>query len=185
MRVKGTAYLARVKLLTEKLGDEGAGIFLDEYCRKHDDFPRSVLPTSLIPARNFLQFVDAIVERVYEGDRRSLWDLGRASAEWTLKEGPYKTLLELADFERFSTMASVLWSNFFDEGSARSKAVGHRVEVWIEGVPVEFRHPYFEYSAIGYFERGLELLGARVDSECVRGFDGGDEDIFYRLSLSR
>lgn len=186
MRVKGTAYLARVLLLKAKLGSEEAvAEFLAEYQRTHPDFPRSVIPTTQIPALSFLSFVDAVVDKIYHGDRESLWDIGSQSAEWALTAGPYKSLLEFRDVERFAAMAPVLWSNYFDKGSARSEIYDDRIELWIEDVPEGMRHPYFEYSVVGYFQRGLEMLGAVVRRQAVESFVMGDDRVHYRLLTSR
>ena len=186
MRVKGTAYLARVQLLKAKLGsDEAVEEFLARYQRSHPEFPKSVIPTTQIPAHTFLAFVDAVVDEVYGGERDSLWDIGRRSAEWALTAGPYKSLLEFKDVERFAAMASVMWSNYFDKGSARSEIYDDRIELWIEDVPEDVRHPYFEFSVVGYFQRGLELLGAEVRREAVESFVSGGERVHYRLITAR
>ncbi len=185
MRVKGTAYLARLQLLEAKLGSRAhVEAFVARHRQTNPGLPASVLPTSLIPAAVFLTFIDAIVEEVYGGDTESLWDVGRASAEWSLQHGPYRGLLELGDVERFAAMAPAMWSNFFDEGQARSETHDGRVELRIDGIAPELQHRYFEYSVIGYFQRGLELLGSTVTLERVRGFSSGDDDIHYSLGLA-
>ncbi len=185
MLVKGTAFLARVDLLEAKLGSaEAVDDFLATYRAHHPAFPASVLPTTLIPAEEFLILVDTIVDEFFDGDRHSLWDVGRASAEWSLRHGPYKALLELGEIDRFVAMAPVMWSNFFDVGSACSQKVGNRIELRIEGVPKKLRHPYFEFSVVGYFERGLQLLGASVTRECVQSFVGGDAVVHYDLRVA-
>ncbi len=76
-----------------------------------------------------------------------------------------------------------MYANFFDEGSARSEYHEDRVDLWIEGVPAPLRHLYFEYSLVGYFRRGLELLGEHVVAERVQGFSNGDARVMYRLLL--
>ena len=81
-------------------------------------------------------------------------------------------------------MAPVMWSNFFDTGRARSEIHQDRIELWIEGVPADVRHLYFEYSVVGYFRRGLEMLGATVRMTRLAGFSAGDEYVHYRLKLA-
>ncbi len=184
MRVKGTAFHARLHLLKHKLGEHAVEAFIVEFRRTHPEFPTSVLPTSQIPAETFLQLNDTIVEQVYGGDTDSLWELGALSAEWSLTEGPYKGLLEGRDVTRFAAMAPVMWSNFFDTGRARTEVHPDRIELYIEGVPAGLRHLYFEYSVIGYFRRGLEMLGGAVRMERVTGFSAGDADVHYRLHLT-
>lgn len=184
MRVKGTAYHARLNLLKHKLGEDGVAQFVERYREAHPEFPKSVLPTSQIPAQDFLRFNDAIVDDVYAGDTQSLWELGETSAEWSLTDGPYRSLLQGRDISRFAAMAPVMWSNFFDTGRARSETHQDRIELWIEGVPADVRHLYFEYSVVGYFRRGLEMLGATVRMTRLAGFSAGDEYVHYRLKLA-
>ena len=135
MRVKGVAYLSRLQLLRAKLGDEALEVFLEDYRSKHPEFPRDVLPTTRIPARDFLHFMDAVVDSAYGGDAESLWEVGERSAEWSLREGPYRNLFEGRDIDRFATLAPVLYQNFFDTGEARSERQGDVVDLWITGIP--------------------------------------------------
>jgi len=183
MRVKGTAYHARINLLRAKLGDDGVEEFMKSFLDQHASFPRDVLATTWLPAEEFLELIDAIVQGPYEGDTQSLWEIGEASAAWTLKEGPYRNLLETSDVRRFGGLANVMYANFFDTGRARSEYRDPLVELWIDGIPAPLRHLYFEYSLVGYFRRGLELLGAKVRAECVHGFSKGDPRVQYRLHL--
>lgn len=182
MRVKGTAYQARVKLLEVKLGEAECASFLSRYRAEHPGFPDRVLVTTRIPVEDFLAFNDAIVDRLYGGDEASLWELGEKSAEWSLQQGPYANLLSYEQIDRFAARAPVMWSNFFDTGRARSRTTPEAVELWIEGVPAEVRHVYFEYAVVGYFRRGMELLGAEVETTCLEGFSRGDAVVHYRLA---
>ena len=183
MRVKGTAYHARINLLRGKWGSERVDAFLRDFEAKHSSFPKAILPTTWLPAEDFLGLIDAIVDEVYGGDTQSLWEIGEASAAWSLREGPYRNLLEKNDIERFSGLGKAMYANFFDSGDARSELHRTYVEVVIEGIPSALRHLYFEYSLIGYFRRGLELLGATPRAECVEGFSKGDDRVLYRLHL--
>lgn len=48
----------------------------------------------------------------------------------------------------------------------------------IEPRVVRRSHLYFEYSVVGYFRRGLELLDETVRAECVEGFSKGDPQVY-------
>lgn len=181
MRVKGTAYIARLQLLEAKLGPEGVADFLRRFQERHPKFPRDVLVTTQLPAADFLDLVDAVVDECYDGATDSLWEIGEKSAEWSLREGPYRNLLEGKEIERFAALAPVLYRNYFDEGDARSSVTDNRIDLWITGIPQPLHHLYFEYSVVGYFRRGLELLGGTVRMERMRGFSTGDPDIHYRI----
>jgi len=183
MRVKGTAYKSRLHLLQGKLGEAGVEEFMEAFRREHPDFPRTVLATTWIDAAQFLSLTDAIVEQVYGGDEQSFWEIGEQSALFTLRNGPYRNLLDSKDSERFAAMAKAMYANFFDVGEARSVYTPECVDLYIEGVPADLRHLYFEYSIVGYFRRGLELIEDAVRCECVEGFSKGDERVHYRMHL--
>lgn len=184
MRVKGTAYHARLNLLRAKLGADGVEAFVAKYCAAHPEFPSRVIATTQIPAEDFLAFIDAIVDEVYDGDQESLWEIGFQSAEWSLTEGPYKNLIQAQDVERFASKAPVMWSNFFDTGRAIQETHSDHVDLRIVGLPPGLRHPYFEYSVVGYFKRGLEMHGVEVELERIAGFASGDEEVHYKLHVS-
>lgn len=185
MHVKGTAYHARLLLLRSKWGDARVDAFLAKFRAAHPRFPTTVLPTTWLPVRDFLGLIDAIVDDVYAGDTESLWEVGEMSAAYTLREGPYKNLLDTKDAVRFAGLGKAMWANFFDAGEAHSGLVDDVVDVTVDGVPEAHRHLYFEYSVMGYFRRGLELLGQKARTERVQGFSAGDPRIHYRFHLTR
>ena len=49
---------------------------------------------------------------------------------------------------------------------------------------MELRHPYFEYSVVGYFKRGLEMHGVKVELERLDGFASGGDEVHYKLHVS-
>ncbi|HJL19502.1 MAG TPA: hypothetical protein RMH99_27820 [Sandaracinaceae bacterium LLY-WYZ-13_1] len=182
MRVKGTAFMARKALLQEELGADGFEAFFGEFVARHPDWPRPILATSTIPIDVFLALNDAVVERFFDGDELSYWRFGRQSAEWALIDGPYRRIREERDLDRFVASAPSLYRNYFTEGSARSEiADDGTVHLWIEEIPREHHHVYFEYAIVGYFERGLALVSDRpVEHERLEGFSAGDERVHYR-----
>jgi hypothetical protein len=183
MQVKGTAYHARLMLLRSKWGDARVDAFLQKFRREHPRFPSTVLPTTWLPAADFLALIDAIVVDVYAGDTGSLWEIGEMSAAFTLREGPYRNLLETRDAVKFAGLGKAMWANFFDAGEAHSELHGSCVDVHVTGVPEAHRHLYFEFSVMGYFRRGLELLDQKARTECVLGFSKGDARIHYKFHL--
>lgn len=183
MRVKGTAYHACLKSLGNQCGDAKTKAFLEAFLEQHPEFPRTVLQTTWIPMEQFLPLIDAITEEVYGGDTHSLWELGEFAAAWTLSDGPYRNLLDAADAQRFAGLAKAVYANFFDGGKARSEQHSDVVELWLDDIPARFRHLCIEYSFVGYFRHGFQLLGQRVRLQCVEGFSKGDARVHYRLHL--
>ncbi|MEO1175055.1 MAG: hypothetical protein AAFX94_23820 [Myxococcota bacterium] len=180
--MKGTAYLARVKLLQAKIGEGETEAFLARYRQTHPSFPTSVLPSSRIEMGTFLHLVDAIVDEIFDGDADSLWEIGEQSAEFTLTEGPYRALREGKDVERFVALAPAMYANFFDTGRAATTVESGTIRLIIDGIPKQFHHRYFEYSVVGYFRRGIELMGINLQCHRERGFSAGDEDVCYTLT---
>lgn len=63
MHVKGTAYIARMKLLAAEFGAERAERFFAEQSARDPELPRHVLATTKIPAPKFLALCDALVDQ--------------------------------------------------------------------------------------------------------------------------
>lgn len=183
MHVKGTAYHARLKLLATRWEQERIEAFVADFQRRNPHFPTHVLPTSWLPMGPFLELIDEIVEKAYDGDVESLWEIGEASARWSMTEGPYKGLVGSKDLHRFASLAQVMFSNFFDLGAARGTYDGKCIDIRISGVPEAYHHPYFEYATIGYFRGGLRLLGFPFRTERILGFTKGDGEVHYRLHV--
>lgn len=183
MHAKGTTYHARLKLLASRWDEAKVAAFLADFQRRNPHFPTHVLPTTWLPMGPFLQLIDEIVEKAYGGDIESLWEVGEASAQWSMTEGPYKGLVASKDLHRFASLAQVMFTNFFDLGSAKGTYNGEYIELFISGIPEAFHHPYFEYTGIGYFRGGLRLLGVPFRTERLRGFTLGDDEVHYRLHV--
>ncbi|MCA9628316.1 MAG: hypothetical protein KC766_11645, partial [Myxococcales bacterium] len=84
MHVKGTAYHARLKLLATRWEQERIEAFVADFQRRNPHFPTHVLPTSWLPMGPFLELIDEIVEKAYDGDVESLWEIGESSARWSM-----------------------------------------------------------------------------------------------------
>ena len=186
MEVKGTAFLARKQLVVAERGEAQFEALVRRFAEKEPVFRAPILATTILPIRPFLALNDEILRELYEGDVQSYLRVGEASAEWSLTQGPYRYLRESKSLEQFAGMGKVLYGNFFTGGRAETKLVGDVVELRIDGIERDLRHPYFEYAICGYFKRGRELVGAkRVEMKRVRGFTQGDADVHYTFTLKR
>ena len=104
MRVKGTAYHARINLLRGKWGSDRVDTFLRDFEKNHPGFPKAVLPTTWLPAEDFLALIDEpmsateIVKLAYEElqipRRRAFEMLAELKRDGSLKQpkkrGPYE-----------------------------------------------------------------------------------------------
>ncbi len=185
MQVKGTAYLARKTMLERDKGVERVEALIRRFIADHPGFPNPVLATSLLPIREFMELNNRFVDELYDGDTMSYWTFGRGSAEWALTEGPYRRIREQKSLDEFVGSAPLLYRNYFTEGGARAQRdPDGTVQLWIEGIPAEFHHVYFEYAIVGYFERGLEMVsGKPVRHTRVAGFSAGNDHVHYRYRL--
>jgi serine/threonine protein kinase len=184
MKVKATTLLSRRAAITEKIGDATYEEFIAEIAEELPTFKKTLLPSTQIPVGEFLRFNDMLVDRFFGGDKRTYWTFGEQSGEWLSKNGPYVAQFQRGDFKRFWSILPAFWKTFYSEGEARIStptADGEAFELEIDA-PVQ--HVYFEYSVIGFVKRGLEVLGARVRVERIKGFSSGDSKIHYRFRIS-
>lgn len=184
MDVKGTAFLARKALLAQELGEARAAAFLADYAREDPYFAGTILATTIMPIEKFIAFNEAIIREVYDGDRTAYLRIGAASAEWSLTVGPYKHMRASKNLAQFAESGRLLYQNFYSEGRAETTIAENVIDLRLLGIPSAHQHLYLEYAIVGYFQRGLELVGARaVKHQRVRGFSAGDADVHYRYVL--
>jgi len=185
MEVKGTAFLARKTMLAQEIGEARTRDILEAYRRANPDFPESVLATTTMPIEVFMAFNEMLVRDVYGGDEQSYWRFGEKSAEWGLTAGPYKNLRASRSVTQFAETARFIYQNYFSEGRAEAQVGDRVVDLRLLGIPAPHRHVYFEYAIIGYFKRGLELVGARsVTAKRVLGFSIGSAEVHYRYAFT-
>lgn len=184
MDVKGTAFVARRAFLVAAFGEDAWREFFEAWLEANPEFPADVIPVSVLRVEDFLRFNEAVVDRFYEGDASTHWRFGEASAEWALREGPYKSFFQSHNTVDFLRTTPSLWKAYYSEGSFRAEfdPASSMVDAYIE-VPIP--HLHFELNVMGYLHRGLQLTGAMVVGyEAVKGFSKGDESIHYRFRLA-
>ncbi len=183
MNVKGTALLARRALLAQEFGDEKAAAIFAELVQIVPYFQEPVLASTAIPIEQFFKLQDELLRRYYKNDPLQYFHYGEASAEWALVKGPYKRLLQDKSVARFAEHGIVLFKTYFDQGAADTSLDDGIIHYRITGVAPPYRHPYLEYATIGYFKRGLELLGAtKVSHKRVEGFTTGAAQVHYQIA---
>jgi hypothetical protein len=181
MDVKGTAFLARKAEIVGKFGEERWNRFIASLSGKANFVNDLVLPSTRIPIESFLTFQEELVKQFFNGDTRVYWELGEKSADWALKDGPYKNFIVSKDMEDFASRSlPAIWRTYFNEGSIESRTEGSTVHLRIK-TPVY--HIYFEYLVTAYFKRALELVsGKSVKAKKITG-GAGSEEIYYQLAI--
>jgi hypothetical protein len=185
MEVKGTAFLARKAYILREHGEARFLAVLAAVADRDPIFSDSIVATTRIPVDAFLRFNEAVVSTLYGGDEQSYFRFGAGSADWALTEGPYKHLVAEKSVARFAASAPIIYRIYFTDGDARAEQVSHqRVDTVLSGI--EPHHVYFEYAIMGYFARGLEMVGrVPVKMKVHRGFSRGDSDVHYEFQLGR
>lgn len=175
--------LARKALRESDVGAERVDALLRRFVAQKPSFPSPVLATSLIPIADFIELNERIVRELYDGDTMSYGRFGRQSGEWALTQGPYRRMREEKSLDELIASAPSLYRNYFTEGRARSsRDASGAIHLFIEGIAPQYRHAYFEYGIVGYFERGLELVGGQpVTHTRLAGFSAGDDHVHYRF----
>ena len=183
MEVKGTAFVARRAYLIATFGEDAWSEFFDSWLGANPDFEPDIIPVSVLPVRDFLRFNEEVIEHFYDGDVRTHWRLGEASAEWALREGPYKSFFQSNNTADFLRTAPSLWKAYYSAGSFSAELAGTIVDAFIE---VPEHHIHFELNVMGYLHRALELTGAEVlGYDAIEGFTKGDARVHYRFRLGR
>lgn len=179
MFVKGTAVLARRDSVVQAFGQQR----WDAFVATQGPTFRRLLATDRIDMHEFLKFQEAILKQFFKGDPNALVTLGEKSAEWALREGPYKVFVTGKDVEKFAaTVMAAVWRAYYSEGNAVAELKDQTVHVRISDVPV--MHPHLELASMGWFKRALEIVsGGPVRAEPVTRATPGATEIYYRFKL--
>jgi len=183
MRIKGTALLARKAIIEEAFGKEAWSKLLADMRRTRPFFDEPVTASSLIPVPDFLGIHDEIITRFYRGDTNAYFRLGEQSAEWALTVGPYKSFMTRKDLASFVDSFPALWAAYFHETTSTCAATLNGDVITLDARDLPVWHPYFEFLVAGYMKKGLELLGARVAMQRVRGGPDGGKAFRYDFRL--
>ena len=74
-----------------------------------------------------------------------------------------------------------LWSTYFDEGECITKFENNVAHLKITGIQI--KNLYFEYLAMGYFQKALKMFGKKSVPKRVRSLSSGDDDIYFQFEL--
>ncbi|KKN07329.1 hypothetical protein LCGC14_1068260 [marine sediment metagenome] len=182
MNVKGFAFVATKDATISRFGEERWNDFFERFKESYPFFNQGILPTSQIPAEQYLALQDAVVKVFYNGDEKMYWRFGEGAARTTLSEdGPFhiyvKRKREVKDF--IENVLGRIWNMFYDEGSVKYEVEGNIAHLHIFNVPLY--HVFFEYSTMGYVQKALEIMGVLV-KETIK-VKGSAKETHYKFVL--
>jgi len=159
-RVKGTAVIASVAYLRERLGEE-------EYLRVLSGLPpetRDALSGTLLPSgwyefSHVLELMKGAEANLPRGARSLAWEMGRYSAESGLST-VYKIFFRVADVSFILKKTAQVFSTYYDRGRMETASItGKSCAVLLR----EFDQPsaYFCDRLLGWMERTVEMTGAK------------------------
>ena len=183
MDVKGTAFLARKSQVVAMCGEERWRSFLGRLAASRPVFGQPVTALTRIPLADFLAFQEAAVTELFDGDPQAYWIMGEKSAEWALRDGPYKVFLTDKSVEQFVEVSlPSIWKAYYTEGRIDILREGRILNIKVLDVPIP--HVYFEYLVMGYLKRSFELLGVKdCTPRRIRGVSAGDAEIHYQFEV--
>ncbi len=184
VEVKGTAFLARRAFLVGAFGQDAWDAFFDTWRANEPAFADDIIAVTSLPVEPFLRLNDAVVDEFYDGEAQTHWLFGQASAEWALREGPYKAFFRSGAVANFLRTSPTLWRAYYSAGSFR---VDWNADTRIADAHIEVStpHVHFEFNVMGYLSRAIELTGETVvRQDVVAGFSRGDSHVHYRFQLA-
>ncbi len=182
MNVKGLSFLPTRSQLIYEFGEERWNDFFESFKVSHPYFDQVILATTEIPMEKYISFIDAMLKEFYNGDEKIYWRLGRLSAKFTLSEkGPFHAFVrsKREPKEFLSKILHRLWDMNFTGGNAKNEVEGNILHAYIYDLPKY--HIYFEYVVMGYIEKALEIIGAKVKE--ITKVKGTAKEIHYKFVL--
>ncbi len=180
-QVRGVAFLARQSMVVADRGQAAWDEFLARFRNADPTFPTQVFPVSLIPGEAFIRLNERLAQALYPKEIPSehYWQVGVKSAEFAFAH-QLRGLFAPGELARFLAFTPRVFRNYFDSGELAAQAVGPTTwELRITGTP---RHPYFEYSVMGFGSGALRVLqAAHPEPERLKQFERGDDEVVYRF----
>jgi hypothetical protein len=183
MNVKGIIYLTGKTAIIGVFGEERWNSFMVNLAAKDKFFSQMIMSVTPVPLDKFILFLDELVREFFNNDMMQYVTFGKVAAQYALSsEGPYKSYLLTKDTKQFvETIMPKFWSTYFDEGTVVTKFENNIAHLKITGL--KFKHLYFEYLIMGYFQKSLKIFGKKTVSKRIRSMSAGDDDVYFQFEL--
>jgi hypothetical protein len=183
MNVKGIIYITGKSTIIKVFGEEPWNAFIVKLAAKDKFFSNVIMPVTRVPLDKFILFLDELVKEFFNNDMMQYVTFGKVAAQFALsEEGMYKSYLLTKDTKQFvESVMPKFFSTYFDEGTVITKFENNVVHLKITGL--QFKHRYFEYLIMGYFQKSLKMFGKKNVPKLVRSMSSGDDDVYYQFEL--
>jgi len=124
-----------------------------------------------------------MLKEFFKNDSNQYLMFGKVGAKYALSPGgPYKSYLLTKDIKQFvESVMPKLWSTYFDEGECITKFENNIAHLKITGIQI--KNLYFEYLAMGYFQKALKMFGKKSVAKKIRSIASGDNDVYFQFEL--
>ena len=183
MNAKGNIIVITRNNVIAGFGEERWNSFIPKLVAKDNYFNNIIMSVTPIPVDKFILFLDEMIKEFFNNDRMQYVTFGKAAAQYALSsEGPYKSYLLTKDIKQFvESVLPKLWSTYFDEGKPVTLFENNVAHLKIIGL--QFKHLYFEYLIMGYFQKALKMFGKKSVPKRIRSMSAGDDDIYFQFEL--
>ena len=183
MNVKGIIYLTGKTAIIGVFGEEPWNAFMVKLAAKDKFFSNFIMPITRVPLDKFILFLDELVKEFFNNDMMQYVTFGKVAAQFALSEdGMYKSYLLTKDTKQFvEAVMPKFWSTYFDEGTVTTIFANNVAHLKITGL--QFKHLYFEYLIMGYFQKALKMFGKKSVPKRIRSMSAGDDDIYFQFEL--
>lgn len=179
VRVKGTAFIARRKMVVEQFGQKAWDEILAKVATEVPEFRKEIFASGSVPIEAFMKLQEALLQQFYKNNIKAYWEMGVRSAQWSLTEGPYKKFLDSKDIPSLVKLFPAMWTNYYDEGNLVGSVENKVVHAKIQNLKIW--HISLENMVMGYLQRALELVCGRsiVAEKVIGGYSS--PEIYYKF----
>jgi hypothetical protein len=183
MNTKGIFYTVTKASMVAFFGEERWNSFMTKMAEKDNYFSKVIMSVTLVPMDKFIFFLDEMCREFFNNDRMQYVTFGTVSAQYALSpDGPYKSYMLTKDLKQFiEVVLPKLWSTYFDEGECITKFENNVAHLKITGIQI--KNLYFEYLAMGYFQKALKMFGKKSVAKKIRSLASGDNDVYFQFEL--
>jgi hypothetical protein len=175
MEVKGSAVVVLPKFIEKNFGTKNCNIWLESLSEEaRRVYESNVLITSWFPLREvFVEPTVKMCDLFYKKNLRGAWEVGRFSAEYSLKEF-YKAFIRVSTPRALANRASQIFYTYYRPSSMKMDYISNN-ELVLKINEFSEMEVVVENRILGWIERTLEICGYKnIDFNIVKSLCRGD-----------